>query len=474
MNKKFDLYITFPDGLEQKNESLFKLIHIYIRSFKSIAERILSSDISIAIKDVDFKKINLKKAIQESKSFIFFMHPTFEDNIDFETELNEICEILKIDNIDPLSGFPQIFKIYLEPLKKPIKNQCLDQLLSYEFFEKNIYNKKAKSFDPSTTGKTFSLYSRMLDLAYDFANTIRILKNENSENADIKYVYLGIATLDMQDSRDEIRRELQQYGYRVLPLVNIPANLGEFEEFLTNNLKLSDAIVQLMGMQYGETIKGSKYSLPDLQNKIIKEYIANDPVKPLKRYIWIPAHSKTNDQRQTLFLNRLKRDEAGLNTEIIESPVETFKTILAGRLNDNHLYIREDYDNIFKVYLITEETTSKEIEKLYSTLSLSGLKAVTLDISEQIGIYARHLQKLRDCDSVIIYQQEDNKNWLSSKLRDLIKAPGIGRKKPFKKVVIISKSPPDENLINLIRTKIELIDTTKFDAELILQKLISE
>jgi predicted nuclease of predicted toxin-antitoxin system len=200
----------------------------------------------------------------------------------------------------------------------------------------------------------------------------------------------------------------------------------------------------------------------------------NDSDKPLKRYIWIPAHTKTNDQRQTLFLNRLKRDEAGINTEIIESPIETFKTILAGRLNDNHFYIKEDYDNIFKIYLITEETLSKEVEKIYSTLTLSGLKAVTLDISEQIGIYARHLQKLRDCDSVIIYQQGDNKFWLNSKLRDIIKAPGIGREKPFKKVVIISGNLPDENLLKLIRTKIELIDTNKFNAELLLQKLISE
>jgi hypothetical protein len=474
MNKKFDLYITFPHGLEQKNENLFKLIQVYIKNFKSIAERILSTGITIINKDIDFKKEDFKKYVEESRSFFFFMHPSFEDDADYEAELNEICETLKINNIDPLVGFPQIFKILLEPLKKPLKNLCLDQLLSYEFFEKNIFNKKAKSFDPSTTGKTFGLYSRMLDLAHDFANTLRNTQNETNENSDLKYVYLGIATSDMQEARDEIRRELQHYGFRVLPMVNVPSNMNEFEAYLVQNLKNSDAIVQIMGTQYGETIKGSKYSLPDLQNKIIKEYIVNDPVKPLKRYIWIPLHGKINDQRQTLFLNRLKRDEAGINTEIIESPVETFKTILAGRLNDNHFYLREDYDNIFKVYLITEETSSKEIEKIYSTLSLSGLKAVTLDISEQIGIYARHLQKLRECDSVIIYQQEDNINWLNSKLRDLIKAPGIGRKKPFKKVVIISKSLPDENLLKLIRTKIEVINTQTFDPELILQKLISE
>jgi hypothetical protein len=474
MNKKFDLYITFPDGLEQSNAGLYKLIQSYIISFRSISERILSSGFSVIIKDVDFKKENFKANIEQSKTVMFFVHPSFEDNTDYDAELNEVCENFKIDNIDPLSGFSLIFKIYLEPLKKQLKNQCLEQLLSYEFFEKNIYNRKAKSFDPSTTGKTFGLYSRMLDLSYDFTNIIKNYRTEKSEDTESKNIFLGVAASDVQDSRDEIRRELQHYGYNVLPLINIPSNLADFENFLTQNLSKADAVVQIMGMQYGVVIKGSKYSLPDLQNKMIKEYMVNEPVRPLKRYIWIPSHNKTNDQRQTLFLNRLKRDEAGNNTEIIESPIETFKTLLAGRLSDNHFYVKEDYDNIFKVYLVSEENRSKEIEKIYSTLSLSGLKAVTLDNSEQIGIYARHLQKLRDCDSVIIFQQEDNKYWLNSKLRDLVKAPGIGRKKPFKKVVIVYKSTPDEHLLKMIRTNIELIENNKFDAELILQKLISE
>jgi hypothetical protein len=257
-------------------------------------------------------------------------------------------------------------------------------------------------------------------------------------------------------------------------MVNMPLNAQDFEEVTILSLKKTDAIVQLMGPQYGEVVKGSKYSMTELQNKVIKEYMSKETDKPLKRYIWIPSHTKINDQRQALFLNRLRRDDAGYDTEIIESPIETFKTILSGRLGANHENFKEEYDNISKVYLLTEESSVKDSEKLYAMLSSSGLKVLTLDYSEQIGIYARHLQKLRDCDSVIVYQNIDNKYWLNSKLRDIIKCPGIGRNKPFKKIVLIIKNEPDEQLLKLIRSKIELIKNKDLDIDLVIQKLISE
>ena len=146
----------------------------------------------------------------------------------------------------------------------------------------------------------------------------------------------------------------------------------------------------------------------------------------LKHYIWIPSGKIINDQRQSLYLKRIKHDEAEYNTEIIETPLESFKTILVSRLKAAKESKKIDYGNIFQVYLISEETVSKEVDKLYTTLSSSGLKVLTLDFSEQVGIYARHLQKLRDCDSVIVFQQENNQFWLDSKIRDLIKSPGIG------------------------------------------------
>jgi len=474
MNKKYDLYLTFPDDLQQINESLFIQVQYYIATFIALTNRISSQNISLVVKGKDFTKANYTGLLNESKAFMFFTHPLFDGNPEYETEQNEICESLKVNQIDPLAGFPQIFKICLEPLKKPLKNNCLEQLLSYDLYEKVLLRKKSKTLDLESISRSAVLYSKFLDFAYDFLGILKASNSNAPNESSIDYVYLGPTTADLNLFHDEIRRELQRNGYRILPMVNIPSTAQEFEEVTLLSLKKTDAIVQLMGSQYGEVVKGSKYSINELQNKVIKEYMSNESKKSVKRYIWIPSHTKINDQRQALFLNRLRRDDAGYDTEIIESPIETFKTILAGRLNNNDVNFKEEYDNISKVYLLTEETSVKETEKLMALMSSAGLKVLTLDFSEQIGIYARHLQKLRDCDSIIIFQNIDNKYWLSSKLRDIIKCPGIGRSKPFKKIVLISNNKPDEQLLKLIRSKVEVIQNKNLDIDLVLQKLISE
>jgi len=473
MNKKIDLYITFPDELAKGNENIFSLMDKYISTILELITRIYPQNINYAIKGKDFNKENYTDILNNSRAFLFFTHPLFDDITEYETELNDICESLKVEQIDPLVGFPQIFKIGLETLKKPLKNQSLDQLLSHDFFEKTLINRRLRTVASSSSEFSPIIFSKFLDVVYDLIAFLKI-EQASSGESNIRYIYLAPTTVELNSNHDEIRRELQHYGFRILPMVNLPLNAVEFEEITLQGLKHSDAIIQLMGTYYGDVVKGSKYSVGELQNKIIKEFLSKDPEKLLKRYIWIPAHSKITDQRQSLFINRVRRDDPGYDTEIIESPIEVFKTILSGRLSSNHEYFNEEYENISKVYLLTEETSAAESEKIYATLSSAGLKVLTLDFSEQIGIYARHLQKLRECDSIIIYQKINNKYWLNSKLRDIIKSPGIGRHRPFKKIVIAPQCEPDENLLKLIRTKIELINDKTFDVDLILHKLISE
>lgn len=81
---------------------------------------------------------------------------------------------------------------------------------------------------------------------------------------------------------------------------------------------------------------------------------------------------------------------------------------------------------------------------------------------------------MRGAEAVIIAQQSENQYWLNSKLRDLIKSPGMGRLKPFKKVIIITGLLPDAQLINMIKSKVEVLESSQPSPDLIIQKLISE
>jgi len=475
MKSKYDIYITYPYSLVKSEDKLHVLIETFTEHLQDILSRILGREITAINKGKDFNDHEYNKYLSSSSVFVFFTHSIFEVDTDYKNELQEICNFVGLEQVDQIHGSNKLFKICLETPKNPLKPACLEQLLSYNFYIKNPYNRKIQLLDFDSEDKSGIIYSKLLDLAYDITGSIKTMELKSANEDEIRYVYLGLTSYDQENARDEIKRELQHNGFKVLPNLDMPGTSEEFRKIMLSNLKKTDFSVQLMGSQYGDILKGTKYSLPDYQNQIIKEYQKSIENNSFRRLIWIPQHVKITDQRQALYLKRLRRDEAEMNTEIIESPLETFKTILTEKLERTAHVEPVKYENISKVYLLSEEESSENFEQLYSSLALSGLRVYTLDYQEQIGIYTRHLQALRISDGIIIFQQNSNDYWLKSKLRDIIKAPGIGKREPFKKIVIISKIKPDPELIKMIKGKVEIINGKEDpDAELILQKLISE
>ncbi len=475
MKKKSNLYITFPEALENLDADLKDLMESYINNFESVLLRIAGNELEVVKKGKDFNQSNYIQYLNGASRVLFFVHPKFMEDEDYVREIQDFCEISSLEKTEFFSGTAKIFKVILHPLNEQLEPLCLESLLPYDFYERNIYNRKLKYFDFDTEEKKQVVYSKLLDLAYDISASLKEEDSKifNPDDTD-RYIYLGLTTFDQQHSRDLIRRELQHYGYKILPGINMPVSGDEFKEALLDNLKFVDTVIQIMGSNYGEILKGTKYSIIDFQNSIIREYQEKNKDLNFKRYIWISQNLKISDQRQALYLKRIRRDDAGADTEIIESPLETFKSILASRLSNRNIRKGQEVENISKIYIITEEESSASVSSLYSTLSLSGLKVYTMDYEEQAGIYARHLRYLRECDGIIIFQQANNSYWLKSKLRDLIKSQGLGRKGPFKKIVISSAVEPDEQLLKMIRAKKVVLNGSDYNPELILEKLISE
>jgi hypothetical protein len=62
----------------------------------------------------------------------------------------------------------------------------------------------------------------------------------------------------------------------------------------------------------------------------------------------------------------------------------------------------------------------------------------------------KHINNLLSADAVLIYKGESTMDWLNSKIRDLVKAPGFGKSKPFRAVEIISaQKTADKSLLFL-------------------------
>lgn len=473
---KLKLYITYPNGLDEVDEKMTSQLWTFSNRLSSILKKMLGYEAEIMLKGKDFNVDQSNEFLKQSTHVLFFIHPSFTDNAEYLEELEDARVHLGLSHVDHVYGFDKMYKVSLAPLKSPLESGAIETLFSYDLFTRNTFTRKIKSLDFADSESSSSVYAKLLDLSYDIKTSLIDKEKVFAvENENEKTVYLGLTTFDQHEARDEIRRELQHLGYRVLPSINMPVDGEMFREILLENLSRCNTVVQLMGSNYGDLLRGTKNSLPDYQNLVIREYQQQADRNIFKRFIWLPQKLKISDQRQSLYLKRLRRDDADINTEIIEIPIETFKTILSARLSLGKSVIKEDkLGNLSKVYLISEEEPSEGYQKLYNALSLSGLKVYSLDYDEQAGIYARHLQALKESDGVIIYQQKSNAFWLDSKIRDIIKAPGIGRKNPFKKIIISTSLNPDKFLVKMIQSNVEIIKQVGIMPEDILQKLISE
>jgi len=349
----------------------------------------------------------------------------------------------------------RIFKVYLQPVTAEEQPAFLKNELSYNFYEINRYNKKPITLDVDGKDHMNEKYwSKLVDLAYDISDVINDLSGilPGKSARDVPAVFLAETTFDQTENRDKLKRELQYLGYRVLPVLPLPDEAEKTKQAIDQCLAESIATIHLLGSWYGDFVKNSKLSFIDFQIKTVKDYLsAKDKTKKPYQIIWIPNDIKPTDQRQSLYLKRLQRDEAQYHTEIIETPFEVFKTILNSRLSELTNPQAKPVAEKNKLYILFEKASASKMTEYTEMIRARGF-----DILEQKGDnddyfpLTQHINNLLCADAVLIYKGDSTMEWLNSKIRDLVKTPGFGKSKPFRAVEIISaQKTADKSLLFL-------------------------
>jgi len=181
-------------------------------------------------------------------------------------------------------------------------------------------------------------WSRLLDLAAEIDPVGKTqLKQGEGQAGDI--VYLAQTAADMGTSRNILKRELTEYGFRILPSVDLKYQQSDLKSNIQSQVDKSRLTIHLLGNIYGKTMKDTGYSISEVQIQYITEYleaIENDPVhasKEINRLIWIDPEFNPVDSQQEEFIIKLKRNIENLHrTEIIQTPLELFKTLVIRRL----------------------------------------------------------------------------------------------------------------------------------------------
>lgn len=466
MGNTKNIYITYSETVVKEDNKLSDWIDTFIENLQISISRFFNSNPGYIIKEKDFSQSDYTGYIKKSEVFIIIINDKYETDELFLQELNDICNHLNITkSYLNLEGLSKVLKVYTNLVEKNNEPESLQQVIPYNFYKVNLFNRKTTTFEFNNEDDALVAWSKLLDITYFLKE---ILTPKESRQESKKFVFLSETSLDQTTNRDEISRELQHFGFRILPLTILPNDLDEIKKDIEKCLDISLLIVQIFGAQYGNLVGNGRFSLPDYQNQVIEEFI-NQRTKDIRRIIWIPSGIRITDQRQNILLNKIRRDEK-INTEIIESPIEVFKSALQERItNEENEDLGEGQNP--GLYLIYENEDRDSIQPIKNYIEKEGFNFLSLEQSSQENIYSNHLKYLKNADYILIYEGSKNLFWLKSKIRDLIKAPGIGRTKALDKISILSDRLIDSKDFDFIANRLNFIKTDESSITDYLKKL---
>lgn len=330
-----------------------------------------------------------------------------------------------------LANKSRVFKVIKTPVPCEQQPSQLRDLLGYEFFALDPHSQRPKEFRQDTgPNKDQRYWDRVEDLAYEIAQMVMRLRDESAPamSVDRPPVYLAPTSSDLSDAYDQMRRELQQRGYPVLPDQPLPTVAQDLEAAVCGYLERSRLVVHLVGCRYGLVPEGTEYSVSELQNAIAARRAGE---QGLARVIWIPQGLEPEDERQRGFIRRLETDSAAqahadlLRTELgelkrvvlnlIEPPVQ------AGSAQGSPGTCEVLPRDIYLVYAPEDFDAAAPLEE---ALFDSGYELLTplidADGNEDV---TEHEANLRDCEAVVLFLANGSEQWLRERLRELEQIP---------------------------------------------------
>jgi hypothetical protein len=350
----------------------------------------------------------------------------------------------------------RIFKVLKTPVPPsdmpPGLGALLSQLLDFHFCEEDPETGRWREYDESFGPEIRQRYfEKVYDLAHEICQVLQRHRPEAPaqpvQRAGCKTIYLAATTSDLRVEHERLQRELLERGHRVLPDAPLPMVAGELEQRVQALLNESHLSIHLIGDRYGMVPEDGTESLVESQNRLAAQTTAT---RGLPRLIWMPRALAPRDERQGAFVRRIRGDvELQRGAEVVEGGLNELKSLVVNQLSppvpkDSARALTRKQSSVPQVYLICDQVDEGAIEPLEDFLFEQGLEVRTPDFEAEENIAAdAHVENLKDCDGVLIYYGNVRKSWVETVLRDLLKAPGYGRKGPFLSAAVYLAPPSD-------------------------------
>jgi hypothetical protein len=395
----------------------------------------------------DLLNATIEAAVRDTKILISVVSPGYLKSEWCEKELRLFCEEASRGGGVRVGTKSRIVKVIKQPVDRAREAQTKPELadvLGYEFYRYDARGVPSE-FDPSHgVDARREFLAKVNELAYHLAQMLEpVVRDEEASTmtAGAATIYVAHTGYDRAADRDRVCRELAQFGHAVLP-EGIPEYGPGYADRVRADIARSRLSVHLVGSGYGVVPEGEERSIVELQYALAGE--AASARADFRRITCMPRDLVIEDRRANAFAATLAGDP-----DFLVAPIETLKATIAGVLAGPAApapAIVADAGTV-EAYLIYDPVDEADAVVIADALFDAGcdVRHPLFDGDERER-REDHEASLASCDVVVIYSARTPELWLRTKLRDLTKAPGYGRARPFAARAVVFGDPvrPDK------------------------------
>ena len=371
----------------------------------------------------------------------------------------------------------RLFKVLKTPVPVEELPEPLRSLLGYEFFEESPVDHRVREYllNPAPEER-WKFYARVDDLAQDIARLLEELAHDarllGAPRWSGRTIYLAEPTSDMVADRDNIRRELERRGHRVLPRTMLPLAVEDLTGAVRDDLSESELSIHLLGTRYGARPEGEDRSIPHLQLDLAAGAAAQGGLRQL---IWIPDGLETTDDEQAALVAGVQSEQIGSRVEVVRAPIESFKSHVLDVLRPPPAAPGPAAHGGCRVYLVHDRGDREAIGPLQAELERHGnIVVLPLHEGSEAEVREVHEASMVLSDAVLIYYGTASEHWVRMKLFDLVKAPGWGRKMPFRAQAVWVAEPATASKAGYTTDEALVLDATGGFSTHVLEPFIAQ
>ncbi|HEV3154405.1 MAG TPA: toll/interleukin-1 receptor domain-containing protein [Candidatus Baltobacteraceae bacterium] len=385
----------------------------------------------------------IEHEVAQASFFVAVLSPAYMNSQWCQKEMRVFAETAKMRgglNLGAKSRFIKVIKtpIDLRHHAQTPAGEHFAELLGYKFYALNDRGVPLE-VDPrfgSSQKRDFCV--AVNEVAYDISLALADFNGNGvaEHDATTRRIYVAETSFDVTPDRDRVRRELQQYGYIVLPERAYEYS-SHYVDRVRDDLLQCALSVHPIGKSYGIVPEGDSKSIVALQYETALETSRDTGLTVLP---WMPADFMSRDDRLNRFIEKVRDDP-----RLFIGPIENLKAVIHDALNEPRRV-----DTIVQgrkadgrwLYAICDKADCDSVKPYEDALIERGIDvALPLFEGDESEMRLDHVENLKNCDAALIYYGRGSEYWFRSKLLDLRKTFGYGRTRPFLLKAVLLADP---------------------------------